>query len=133
MNTDMIAIFTSAALMGAVFVLVQIIHLRRVFLVPEGFAGLLYSKGKLVQVLGVGRHIRWGRFYTWNVLDMRKTSMAVMGQEVLTADNVGIKASLLVTYQVADPAKALTETQNWTGDLYNAAQIDRKSVGRERV
>jgi regulator of protease activity HflC (stomatin/prohibitin superfamily) len=41
----------------------------------------------------------------------------VSGQEVLTADNVGLKISLLVNYQVADPAKAAHESQNWQSDL----------------
>jgi len=31
---------------------------RRAFLVPEGYAGLLYHKGKFVEVLGPGRHVR---------------------------------------------------------------------------
>ena len=60
--------------------------------------------------------------------DLRKTSLLVAGQEVLTSDNVGIKTSLLVTYQVTDPVKAAHETQNWQGDLYNAAQIALRAV-----
>jgi regulator of protease activity HflC (stomatin/prohibitin superfamily) len=52
----------------------------------------------------------------------------VAGQEVLTADNVGLKASLLVTYQIVEPAKAAHETQNWQGDLYNAAQLALRAV-----
>jgi regulator of protease activity HflC (stomatin/prohibitin superfamily) len=61
-------------------------------------------------------------------LDVRKQSLSVAGQEVLSSDNVGLKASLLIAYQVNDPAKALHETQNWQGDLYNAAQIALRAV-----
>ena len=50
------------------------------------------------------------------------------GQEVLTADNIGLKLSVLVTYQVNDPAKAAHDTQNWQGDLYNSAQIAARTV-----
>ncbi len=50
------------------------------------------------------------------------------GQEVLTADNVGLKLSLLVNYQVADPAKAAHESQNWQSDLYNGAQLALRAV-----
>src|SRR5204863_1394460 len=60
--------------------------------------------------------------------DLRKGALPVAGQEVLTADNVGLKASLLVTYQVTDPAKAAHETQNWQGDLYNGAQLALRAV-----
>jgi regulator of protease activity HflC (stomatin/prohibitin superfamily) len=101
---------------------------RHAFLVPEGYAGLLYHEGKFVETLGAGRHIRWGRHYTIDAQDLRKTSLLVAGQEVLTADNVGLKLSLLVTYQVTDPVKAAHETQNWRGDVYNTAQLALRAV-----
>ena len=101
---------------------------RRAFLIPQGYVGLLYNKGKFVETLGVGRHIRWGRYYTVAAQDLRKAALLVAGQEVLTADNVAIKFSLLVTYQVTDPVKAAHNTQNWQGDLYNVAQIALRTV-----
>ncbi len=103
-------------------------NFRRAFLVPEGYAGLLYDKGKFVEVLGAGRHIRWGRHFTLDTQDVRKASLLVAGQDVLTADNVGLKLSLLVSYQVTDPAKAAHGTQNWQSDLYNAAQLALRAV-----
>lgn len=101
---------------------------RHAFLVPEGYAGLLYHEGKFTETLGAGRHIRWGRHYTIDAQDLRKTSLLVAGQEVLTADNVGLKISLLVTYQVTDPAKAAHETQNWQSDIYHATQVALRAV-----
>jgi regulator of protease activity HflC (stomatin/prohibitin superfamily) len=101
---------------------------RHAFLVPEGYAGLLYHKGKFVEALGAGRHIRWGRHYTFAFQDLRKTSLVVAGQDILTADNVGLKLSLVVNYQITDPAKAAHETQNWQAYLYNAAQVALRGV-----
>lgn len=101
---------------------------RRVLLVPEGFAGLLYQHGKFIELLAVGRHIRWGRGFSWAQVDLRKATMAVAGQEVLTADNVSLKASLLVTYQIADAVKATHATQQWYADLYNTAQLALRTV-----
>ncbi len=103
-------------------------NFRRAFVVPEGYAGLLYRAGKFIEVLGVGRHIRWGRFLTLDAQDLRKAALLVAGQEVLTADNVGLKLSALLTYQVTDPAKAAHETQNWSSDLYNATQLALRYV-----
>jgi regulator of protease activity HflC (stomatin/prohibitin superfamily) len=60
--------------------------------------------------------------------DVRKATMQVAAQEVLTADNVSVKFSLMVTYQIVDAVKAAHETQNWTGDLYNAAQLALRTV-----
>jgi regulator of protease activity HflC (stomatin/prohibitin superfamily) len=47
---------------------------------------------------------------------------------VLTADNIGVKLSLLLTYQITDPVKASHETQNWHGDVYNASQLALRSA-----
>jgi len=116
------------ALFGSLIAVAVLKDWRHAFLVPEGYAGLLYHKGKFVEVLRAGRHIRWGQYYTLDAQDLRKASLLVAGQEVMTADNVGLKLSLLVTYQVADPVKAAHETQNWQGDLYNAAQLALRAV-----
>jgi regulator of protease activity HflC (stomatin/prohibitin superfamily) len=116
------------AIVGVVIIAAVTKEFRRAFLVPEGYAGLLYHKGKFVHVLNAGRHIRWGRHFTLEAQDIRKAALVVAGQEILTADNVGLKLSLLVTYQVVDPAKAAHETQNWHGDLYNAAQVSLRTV-----
>ncbi len=106
----------------------KLLKFRHEFIVPEGYAGLLHHHGKFVELLGPGRHVRWGRNLTVDANDMRKTSLAVASQEVLTADNIGVKFSLAVTYQIADAVKAAHETQNWLGDLYTAAQLALRSV-----
>ena len=116
------------AIVGLIIALKNLQKIRHAFLVPEGCVGLLYHKGKFVKVLSAGRHIRWGRHFTLGAQDIRKTSLLVAGQEVLTADNVGLKLSLLVAYQVTEPAKAAHDTQNWQGDLYNAAQLALRAV-----
>jgi regulator of protease activity HflC (stomatin/prohibitin superfamily) len=72
--------------------------------------------------------VRWGRHWTVHPVDLRRSLMAVAGQDVLTADNVSLKLSLVVSYQVAEPVKAAHETQNWMGDLYHAAQLALRAV-----
>ena len=116
------------AVFGGVIVAVVVKDFRHAFLVPEGYAGLLYRKGKFVSVLNAGRHIRWGRHFTLDAQDLRKVALVVPGQDILTADNVGLKLSLVVIFQVVDPAKAAHETQNWQGDIYNAAQVSLRAV-----
>jgi regulator of protease activity HflC (stomatin/prohibitin superfamily) len=127
MNIELMIII-GIAIFALVIGLAALKDVRRAFLVPEGYAGLLYHKGKFVEVLRAGRHIRWGRHFTLDAQDVRKASLLVAGQDVLAADNVGLKLSLLVTYQIADPVKAAHETQNWHGDLYNAAQLALRTV-----
>jgi regulator of protease activity HflC (stomatin/prohibitin superfamily) len=125
MNNDIAIIIGIAILIAGTL---AALNLRHAYLVPEGYAGLLYVKGRFAEILTAGRHIRWGRHFTLGVQDLRRTSVQIAGQEVLTADNIGLKLSLHVTYQVTDPAKAAHETQNWLGDLYSAAQIALRAV-----
>ena len=128
MNSDYFTLFGVALFFAFVVIMAAVKTFRHAFLVPEGYAGLLYREGKFVEAFSVGRHIRWGRHLTWNVLDVRKASLLIAGQDVLTADNVGIKLSLLIAYQVSDPARATNDTQDWQGDLHNAAQLALRAV-----
>ena len=105
-NEIIIAIIIAVVIVAAFIAAAKFPKARHAFLVPEGYAGLLYHKGRFLRMLGAGRHIRWGRHFTLDAQDLRKASLLVAGQEVLNADNVGLKLSLLVTYQVTDPAKA---------------------------
>ena len=116
------------AILLVVLAIFTVGRVRYAHTVSEGCVGLLYHKGKFVETLGAGRHIRWSWHYTIDAQDLRKTSLVVAGQEVLTADNVGLKLNVLVTYQVVDPVKAAHETQNWRGDLYNFAQLALRAV-----
>jgi regulator of protease activity HflC (stomatin/prohibitin superfamily) len=128
MNHDILAVALAVALGGAVIAAVKLPRFRHCFRVPEGWAGLLYRDGLYVRRNNAGRALVWGFGWTMNLIDLRKTSQAVAGVEVLTADNVGLKLSLLVTYQVADPVKAAHETQHWRGDINNFAQLALRAV-----
>lgn len=95
---------------------------RHEFIVDEGFAGLLYHDGKLVGSLAAGRDVRWGKNYRVREVDTRKTLLQVPGQEVLSADNVAIKVSIVLTMQIADPAKSVQTADNHALHVYSATQ-----------
>jgi regulator of protease activity HflC (stomatin/prohibitin superfamily) len=122
MNIETI-LLTVAALFVAGTVASLVSRFRHAFTVAEGLAGLLYRDGKFIERLGVGRHVRWGRRFALTTVDLRRTQVAIAGQEVLTVDNVGLKLTLAVTYQVTDPALAAHTTQSWYADLYHLAQL----------
>lgn len=129
MNIYEILILIVAVLIAGAIAAARIRKFRHEFTVPDGHAGLLYHHGEfLTPPLQPGRHIRWGRNFQVTMHDLRKTTHTIAGQEVLTADNVSLKVSLLVTCQFADVVKAVRETQNWYCDLYNAAQLALRAV-----
>jgi regulator of protease activity HflC (stomatin/prohibitin superfamily) len=101
---------------------------RHKFFVMQSHAGLVYRYGAFRRLIAPGRHVFWGFGWTLNTMDLRKASTLIPGQDVLTADNIGVKLSQIVTYQVVEPVKAAHDTQNWLGDLYNAAQIGLRAV-----
>ena len=128
MNTDQITLCILAAFVVAIGTRVIFVRYRHAFLVNEGFAGLLYHEGKLLTTLAPGRYIRWGRNYRLSWADTRKTLLQVAGQEVLTADNVGIKVSVVVTSQIIDVATTVHSVDNHTMHIHAAAQIALRTV-----
>lgn len=104
---------------------------RHEVVVNEGMTGLLLRDGKFVQVLAAGRHVHWGRHVRVEVIDLRRQSLMLPGQEVLTKDTVGFKASAVATWQVVDPVKAALEVQNLAHELYQAAHQALRQVVAE--
>jgi regulator of protease activity HflC (stomatin/prohibitin superfamily) len=101
---------------------------RRVFIVPEGWTGLVYHHGLYVRRNNAGRNTIWGRGWTMTFIDLRRASLLVPGQDVITADGIGLKFSLLVAYKVTEPVKAAHEAQNWLNELYNLTQLALRTV-----
>lgn len=89
---------------------------------------LLYRHGRFVRQLEAGRHRVWGSGHAIHRIDLRKATLTLSGQEVLSADNVGLKVSLALTWQITDPVKALHEVQNWHDSLYQVVQLALRSV-----
>ena len=73
--------------------------------VQEWERGLLYEDGRFLELLEPGRHRRRRRRRTWTVVSTRPRLSAVAGQEVLTADSVSVRVSLLVRSRVDDPRR----------------------------
>ena len=64
--------------------------------------GLLYKNGRYIRTLSAGRYWKFTSGTNIVVEDMRGRSMIVPGQEMLTSDNLTIKASAVVPYRITD-------------------------------
>ena len=84
----------------------------RKVIIEQASLGLLYENGAFQRVLPAGLH-RFSRFKNRGVqrrvaiVDMRERSLVIKGQEILTADKVAVRVSLLVYFRVKDPASAV--------------------------
>ncbi|EEF62198.1 slipin family protein [Pedosphaera parvula] len=121
-------IFWTIALAAAIVVPLIVASRWTVFTVSEGFYGLLYYNGKSWHRISPGKHRFWKSGYTVQLVDMRKTILTVAGQEVLSAENVGLKVSAVLTYQIIECETAMHTVQDYVASLYNATQLALRSV-----
>jgi regulator of protease activity HflC (stomatin/prohibitin superfamily) len=95
-------------------------------LIPEGHIGLLYENGALKAQLPPGLH-RFSEFLAPKrqvaVLDVRERSSTIKNQEILTADKVSVRLSLLVYFKVVDPKAAVTVVAAYEDRIYEDVQL----------
>lgn len=86
-------------------------------------AVLRYRDGALVEVLTAGRHRRRRRRVSLVRMDLRPRLVTVAGQEVLTADGLVLKASLVARLRVVDARVAHEAAQDTDAVAYVALQV----------
>lgn len=97
-------------------------------IVPESFVGLLYEDGAFVKSLQPGRHEFKSKLFSRTqfevkLLDMRERSLTIKGQEILTADKVAVRVSLLVYFRVRDAVSAAHNVSSYEERIYEDVQL----------
>lgn len=106
-------------------------------IIKDTHRGLLYENGVLIKVLEAGRYTItmkkktfWDKFFYPNLpvqqiilVDIRERDLTIKGQEILTADKVAIRVSIIVQYKVIDPRSALHAVENYSDRLYSDIQL----------
>ena len=96
-------------------------------LINEGFVGLLYENGRLTKTLPPGEHKLTKAFdstvRTVTKVDVRERSTTIKNQEILTADKVSVRLSLLVYFKVVDPVSAYTKLSDFEERIYEDVQL----------
>lgn len=105
---------------------------KREVIVPESFVGLLYEDGAFKGVLSPGKvRLKRGLFggmfdkvsRTVTLVDMRERSLTLKGQEILTADKVAIRVSLLVYFRITDAPAAAHNVASYEERIYEDVQL----------
>ncbi len=101
-------------------------------IIKDTHRGLWYEDGKLVKILEAGRY-KIPREPWWPfsrepkvevvLVDVRERNLTIKGQEILTADKVAIRVSILVQFRVVDPKAALHTVANYEERLYSDVQL----------
>lgn len=100
--------------------------------VAAGHAGLLFVDGTHRETLEPGFYGFWnaGNAVLVKQVDLKRQSLDVTGQEVLTKDRVTIRINLAAEYRVADPVLAVSAVKDFSDSLYRALQFAfRKTLG----
>lgn len=127
--TQLLLVILALAIIG-LYVRTQ---LRKVT-VFEFERGLLYVAGKFRSLLEPGQYWIWMPSRTVSKVDVRPRIAAVPGQEVLTADGIAVKVSLVAQYRVADPVVAINAQANYESGLYTELQLAiRRLISAESI
>ncbi len=104
--------------------------------VDEGKRGLVYIDGRLVRELGAGTYGFWNAVATprIEVLEMRRQTVEVTGQEVLTRDKVTVRVNISAVYEVVNVATARSAVKDVNEYLHRTLQIAvRQTLGKRTL
>jgi len=108
-------------------------------IIKDTHRGLWYQDGVLTRVLEAGRYELPRRSFVQRLLpenlrrrlpkieiaivDVRERDLTIKGQEILTADKVAIRVSIIVQFRVLDPRAALHEVESYSDRIYSDVQL----------
>jgi len=106
---------------------------RRTLIVKDTHRALWYENGVLLRVLEAGRYelpsavalpfLPDPPFVETVLVDMRERELTIKGQEILTADKVAIRVSIIVQFRVIDPKAAVQQVSSYEDRLYSDVQL----------
>src|SRR5712671_6739149 len=101
-------------------------------IIKDTHRGLWYEDGVLAKVLEAGRYeIPYrekffgprGPLVELVLVDMRERDLTIKGQEILTADKVALRVSIIVQFRVVDPKLAIHAVEKYEDRLYSDVQL----------
>jgi regulator of protease activity HflC (stomatin/prohibitin superfamily) len=100
--------------------------------IKDTHRGLWYEDGVLKRVIEAGRYVVPGHIDLgfWRrpkievvLVDVRERELLIKGQEILTADKVALRVSIVVQFKVVDPSAAVHKVESYADRLYSDVQL----------
>jgi len=101
---------------------------RRKIVIFEYERGLLFKRGKYERLLKPGQHWYFRSVHMIHKMDIRARIISLPGQEVLSADNVSVKLSIVCSFKVDDPHRAMVAVENYIQSLYTDLQVNLRDI-----
>ncbi len=117
----------------AILVVVAVLRAVDVVTIHDYERGLRFHRGRLVGLVEPGPHVVIRPLDEIRVLDGRPGLVALEGQEVLTADGVAAKISLVARFEVGDPVAAVTRDASYPRTTYLWLQLALRDAVTRRT
>ncbi|PLS04279.1 slipin family protein [Neobacillus cucumis] len=126
----MLDIIMTVSLIILIFSLILFIvkKLIRSITIYQFERGVKYHHGKFKEILGPGKYTYFTSSTRLEIFDMRPAILQLNGQELLTSDNISVKISLAVKYQILDPQALISHYQDYQEHLYMNIQFKLREV-----
>ncbi len=111
-------------------------RLYRRLTVGEGETGLLYIDGRFSRQLSCGTYYYWcyAHEISMKLCSLKVQQLEISGQEILTADKVGVRLNILCSYRITNPLALAQKTDNVANLLYARVQLlAREYIGSFRL
>ena len=97
-------------------------------------AGVLFLDGKYERDLGPGLYAFWRGVVDARVVevDQREAMLDLSGQDIMTSDLVTLRLNAMVTYRIADAARAVSQSEDLRQSLYRDAQLVLREIVGQR-
>lgn len=130
MFDNLLILLSLLLIIAAAVILILYLHrlLVRVTTIKEHQSGLAFTRGRLTGVLSPGRYTSIGNTREIQVFDLRPLLLSLNGQEILCADQVGLKVNLVAQYQMTDPERLYALYEDHYQHLYTAVQLKVREV-----
>lgn len=104
--------------------------------IKPGETGVLYFNNQMVGDLAAGTYFYWtyAKDVVCQVVDLKVKALEINGQEILTADRIGIRVNLLCTYRITQVKRMLETIKNLETQVYACVQlVVREYIGKYRL
>lgn len=111
-------------------------RLYKKVVIGEGETGLLYIDGHFDRELSCGTYFYWNYAHevSCKVFNLKVQQLDISGQEILTADKVGIRLNILCSYRIMNPLELVKRLEGASKLLYTRVQLAaREYVGQFRL
>lgn len=113
---------------GVLIILAILILASAIRIVQEYERGVIFRLGRLVGVKGPGLFFIIPFIDRMVKMDLRVVTLDIPAQEAITRDNVTVKVNAVAYFRVIDPAKAVTQVEDYRRATWQISQTSLRSV-----